>query len=170
MKKYLYLVIILFASIGVNAQNYTSGNAKYGEDIIYDSVDQYPGFPGGTDGLMSYISNNLRYPDTAQMEGIEGKVVAQFVVEKDGSIGEVRITRGVHPDLNKEAIRVIKSLPKFEPGKQDGKLVRVWFTLPINFKLTSDVNETQVYYDVDQNPGFPGGVDGLMSYISNNIR
>ncbi len=102
---------------------------------IFTAVEEAPKFPGGDAELYKWLSKNIRYPEMAQQNNIQGRVTVQFVVEKDGSIGEVKVVRGKDPDLDKEAKRVVKSLPKFIPGKMNGQSVRVWYTLPINFKL-----------------------------------
>ena len=84
---------------------------------------------------MKYLSEHIKYPPMAAENNIQGRVVVQFVVTKTGSIGEVKVVRGKDPDLDKEAVRVVKSLPKFIPGKMNGHPVNVWFTLPVNFRL-----------------------------------
>jgi protein TonB len=98
-------------------------------------VEQPPQFPGGVDSLMKWLSANVEYPIIAQKEGAQGRVLIQFIVEKDGSIGEAKVARSCHPELDKEALRVVKNLPKFIPGKHNGQDVRCMFALPINFKL-----------------------------------
>jgi protein TonB len=108
---------------------------KEEENKIFTAVEQKPQFPGGEAALMKWLSSNIQYPVMAQEEGAQGRVVVQFVVEKDGRVGQAKIARGRHPELDKEAIRLVKSLPKFIPGKNNGQSVRCWFTLPINFKL-----------------------------------
>ena len=105
------------------------------KDEIFKSVEQPPTFPGGDAALMKYLSSHLQYPTMAQENNIQGKVIVQFVVEKDGHVGDVKVVRSVDKDLDREAIRVCKSLPKFTPGRQNGQAVRVWYTLPVNFKL-----------------------------------
>lgn len=102
---------------------------------IFTAVEEQPKFPGGDAELYKWLNKNIRYPEMAAQNNIQGRVTVQFVVEKDGSVGEVKIVRGKDPDLDKEAVRVVKSLPKFIPGKMNGQNVRVWYTLPINFKL-----------------------------------
>ncbi|MDD6889396.1 MAG: energy transducer TonB [Bacteroidales bacterium] len=102
---------------------------------VYTSVEQMPQFPGGEAELLKWISTHIKYPAPAMENNIQGKVVVQFVVTRDGSIGEVKISRGKDPDLDKEAMRVVRTLPKFIPGKINGQAVNVWYTLPINFKL-----------------------------------
>lgn len=104
-------------------------------DEIFVVVEEMPQFPGGQTALMKYLSENIRYPVIAQEKGIEGRVICNFIVRKDGSIADVGVVRGVDPLLDEEAVRVIKSMPKWEPGRQKGKIVDVRFTLPIVFRL-----------------------------------
>lgn len=106
------------------------------EEEVFKSAAHMPSFPGGDAALMSHINKNIRYPQVAQDNGVQGKVIVQFVVEKDGRVGEVKVARGVDKDLDREAVRVCKTLPKFSPGRNAvGDPVRVWYTLPITFKL-----------------------------------
>ncbi len=105
------------------------------KEEVFRAVEQMPQFPGGEAELMKYISKNIKYPTMAMENNIQGRVVVQFVVTKNGSIGEVKVIRSKDPDLDKEAVRVVKTLPKFIPGKMNGQAVNVWYTLPIMFKL-----------------------------------
>lgn len=105
------------------------------EDQIFTAVEQQAEFPGGQAALMKWLSNNIRYPEAAQQNDIQGRVVVKFVVEKDGSIGAVSIVKGVDKDLDREAQRVVKKMPKWQPGKNNGVAVRSYFTLPVTFKL-----------------------------------
>ena len=105
------------------------------DDEFFIVVENMPIFPGGDLGLMKYIQKNVKYPAIAKEYNITGKVYVSFIVDKLGSVTNVKIVRGVDENLDAEAIRVIKSLPKYKPGKQRGKAVRVMFTIPINFKL-----------------------------------
>lgn len=109
----------------------------YEENHVFQSVEQMPQFPGGDAELMKYLSNNIHYPTIAAENGIQGRVTVQFVVKRDGSVGEVKVVRGKDPDLDKEAVRVVKTLPNFIPGKMNGQPVNVWFTLPVNFRLAN---------------------------------
>ena len=114
------------------------------KDEVFTSAAVMPIFPGGQSAMMKYISMNLHYPEKAQDNGIQGKVVVQFIVEKDGSVGEVKIARGVDKDLDREAVRVCKSLPKFSPGRNaSGDPIRVWYTLPVTFKLTQPATDEE---------------------------
>lgn len=107
----------------------------FDEDKVFTSVEQMAQFPGGEAALMSWVANHINYPATAQENGVQGRVVVQFVVKKDGSIGDVKVVRSKDPDLDKEAVRVVKTFPNFTPGKMNGQPVNVWYTLPVNFKL-----------------------------------
>ena len=102
---------------------------------VFDMVEQMPTFPGGNTELMKYLSEHIKYPVMAQENGTEGRVIVQFVVEKDGTIAEAHVARGVDPYLDKEALRVVQSMPRWIPGKQNGKAVRVKYTVPVMFKL-----------------------------------
>jgi protein TonB len=105
------------------------------EEEIHINVQQMPEFPGGDLALLKYIKLETKYPDIAIRNDIQGRVFVQFVIGKDGSINQVEILRGVDPSVDKEAIRVVKSMPKWRPGKQNGKPVFVRYQVPINFKL-----------------------------------
>lgn len=102
---------------------------------IFMVVEEMPEFPGGQAALMSFIAKSIKYPVVAQENGIQGRVTCSFVVNKDGSIVDAEVIRGIDPSLDKEALRVINTMPKWKPGKQRGKPVRVKFTVPINFRL-----------------------------------
>jgi protein TonB len=106
------------------------------ENVVFKVVETMPSFPGGDAALMKFISDNVRYPAIAQENGIQGRAICQFTVERDGSISDIQIVRSAGDEtLDKEAKRVIKSMPKWSPGKQRGKAVRVSYTIPINFRL-----------------------------------
>lgn len=156
---------------------------------VYEVVENMPEFPdGGMPGLMKYLSANIRYPEAAHKAGTQGRVTVQFVVGKDGSIGNVSILRGVDPALDAEAIRVISSMPKWKPGTQKGEPVNVRYTVPVMFRLTPEPVEKidemivvgyrnpdapvtgEVYEVADKMPEFPGGMTGLMQHLSKNIR
>lgn len=156
---------------------------------IFEVVEQMPEFPdGGMAGMMKYLSSHIRYPEAAHKAGTQGRVTVQFVVGKDGSIGNVGILRGVDPNLDAEAIRVISSMPKWKPGTQKGEPVNVRYTVPVMFRLTPEpvdkIDEMivvgyrnpdapvtgEVYEVADKMPEFPGGMTGLMQHLSKNIR
>ena len=150
---------------------------------IFAVVEQMPEFPnGGMAGLMQYLSQNIRYPEAAKKAGTQGRVTVQFVVEKDGSISNISILRGVEPDLDKEAVRVISEMPKWKPAMQRGETVRVRYTVPVMFQLDNksaevvvasrkaQIDESGAYEVVEQMPQFPGGFAEMMKYLANNIK
>ena len=156
-------------------------------DSIYQIVDQMPEFPGGTEALLKFVANNVKYPEKAKDEEISGRVFISFVIEKDGSVSNVELKRGIGGGCDDEAVRVVKAMPKWKPGIKDGKPVRVSYMMPINFKLTDDTptksvkkteankpdmkpNADGVYQIVEEMPCFPGGDQKLMEYIANNIN
>lgn len=102
---------------------------------VFDVVEQMPSFPGGPSAMMQFLSSSVRYPVEAQEIAVQGRVVVTFVVDTDGSITDARVVRSVAPELDREAIRVVKSMPKWNPGKHAGKVVRVKYTVPVTFKL-----------------------------------
>lgn len=105
------------------------------ENKVFDVVEQMPSFPGGQAALMQYLSSHVKYPAVAEENGIQGRVTVQFVVEKDGSVTDVKTMKSVDPSLDKEAERVVKSMPKWIPGKQNGSAVRVKYFVPVVFRL-----------------------------------
>lgn len=105
------------------------------KEEVFTAVEQMPQFPGGEAELLKYVATHIKYPTMAAENNIQGRVVVKFVVKKDGNVGDVVVLRGKDPDLDREAVRVVKTLPKFIPGKMNGQAVSVWYTLPINFKL-----------------------------------
>ena len=105
------------------------------ENKVFDVVEQMPSFPGGPSALMAYLSSHVKYPAVAEENGIQGRVTVQFVVEKDGSVTDVKTMKSVDPSLDREAERVVKSMPRWIPGKQNGSAVRVKYFVPVVFRL-----------------------------------
>lgn len=105
------------------------------ESKVFDVVEQMPSFPGGNGALLEYLASHVKYPVVAQENGVQGRVIVSFVVEKDGSITDVRVVRSVDPSLDREAARVVSSMPRWTPGKQNGSAVRVKYNVPVMFKL-----------------------------------
>ena len=128
LKVALMMFVLLFSFMTSTAQ--TKKN-----DMVFDVVEVMPQFPGGQIAMLQYLMKNIKYPEQAMKEGIQGRVTVRFIVEKDGSISDVKPILSVHPLLNKEAVRVVESMPKWSPGKQNGKPVRVRFNVPVMFKL-----------------------------------
>jgi protein TonB len=108
---------------------------KEEETKVFDVVEQMPSFPGGPSALMQYLSSNIKYPVVAEENGVQGRVVCTFVVERDGSVTDVQVARSIDTSLDKEAVRVLKKMPKWIPGKQNGSAVRVKYTVPVTFRL-----------------------------------
>lgn len=106
------------------------------EGDIFQVVEQMPEFPGGMEALLAYLGKNIKYPASAQENNIQGRAVIEFVVNKDGSIVDPKVVKSLDPACDKEALRVIKAMPKWNPGKQRGKPVRVKYTVPVTFRLT----------------------------------
>jgi protein TonB len=107
------------------------------ESEVFTYVEQEPTFPGGEDAMMAFLGKNIKYPAQAKEAGIEGQVVVQFIVNEDGDISDVKVVRSVAGGCDAEAMRVVRSMPKWKPGKQNGRAVRVLYNLPIRFKLES---------------------------------
>ena len=128
LKVALMMFVLLFSFMTSTAQ--TKKN-----DMLFSVVEVMPQYPGGQIAMMKYIMENMKYPEQAMKKGIQGRVAVSFIVEKDGSISNVRPIHSVHTLLDKEAVRVAKSMPKWSPGKQHGKPVRVQLIVPIMFKL-----------------------------------
>ena len=128
LKVALMMLVLLFSFMTSTAQ--TKKN-----NMVYDVVEVMPQYPGGQIAMLKYIMENIKYPEQAMKEGIQGRVTVSFIVEKDGRVSNVRLLRSVQSSLDKEAVRVVKSMPKWSPGKQKGKPVRVRFVVPVMFKL-----------------------------------
>ena len=126
----IILVITLF-SLNVSGQKTKTGKI----DGAYQKVDVMPLFPGGDEALLKYIGDSTQYPKEAKLKAIQGKVITRFMVKADGSVSKVSILKGVDPLLDNEAKRVVATLPKFSPGKLNGKNVPVWYVVPITFTL-----------------------------------
>ena len=105
------------------------------ENKVFDIVEEMPSFPGGMGALNKYLHDNVHYPVVAQENGVQGRVTISFVVEKDGSVTDVKVAKSVDPSLDKEALRVVRSMPRWTPGKQNGATVRVKYNVPVNFRL-----------------------------------
>ncbi len=102
---------------------------------VFDVVEQMPEFPGGMEALFKYMAENMKYPEDAKKQQVEGRVLVQFIVETDGSVSNTEVLKRVFPSLDAEAVRVISGMPKWIPGKQNGKVVRVKYTIPVSFRF-----------------------------------
>ena len=131
MKRIIFVVFAIMATLSINAQS--EGTPV--EETVYDVVEEMPQFPGGPSALFEYLSNNLQYPVVAEENGVQGRVIVTFIVEKDGSISNAKVVKAVDPSFDKEAIRLVESMPNWIPGKQNGEPVRVKYTVPVTFRL-----------------------------------
>ena len=138
MKKIILMSFLTMCLATANAQNgmgQVTPPPTVDSNNVYFTVEKMPEFPGGQVELMKYLASNIKYPKDAANAGKQGRVIVRFVVNEDGSISDETLIRGVFPSLDEEALRVIKSMPKWHPGEQDGKKVRVYYTIPISFIL-----------------------------------
>lgn len=182
-------------NLKIELRSATAMQKNMEEQEVFDVVEKMPVFPGGQTALMKYIAENLRYPVKAQQTSTQGRVMASFIVEKDGTISNAGIIRSVSPELDAEAIRVISTMPKWTPGMQRDKEVRVRYTVPIAFRLSAPEAEEiknskldevvvvgyapesaattipeKVLESADEMPKYPGGTRGLMEYLARSIK
>lgn len=138
--KRMFLLALMSAglTLAVQAQKTVVSNESSTKEKVYDVVEQMPEYPGGMGELMKFIGNTMKYPEDAEKQQKEGLVIVNFVVEKDGSVNDIEVAKGAWPSLDAEAIRIVKALPKWTPGKEKGKTVRVKFTIPFRFAIPSD--------------------------------
>ncbi|RZA00664.1 MAG: TonB family protein [Sphingobacteriaceae bacterium] len=141
-------------------------------DRVYTVLETQPKFPGGTQNFMQYLAANIRYPRDDRKNNVQGRVVAQFVVEKDGSLADIKVVRSPSAAMGEEAVRVLSTSPKWEPGIQGGRPVRAQFTVPVDFTLGDDNKggNNQVYTVLETQPKFPGGTQNFLQYLAANIR
>lgn len=140
-----------------------------GKVEIFADPEQMPMFPGGETALLKYLQENIKYPPKAIKDSIQGRVVVQFLIDPSGCVGEVNVVRSVSEDLDAEAVRVVKTLPKFIPGRMYGKAVSSLYTLPVTFKL-QDKREPAKPKDVEVKAKFPGGEDALAQFLKEHIK
>lgn len=171
----------------IRVVGYNSAPKAEEQGEIFQVVEEQPMFPGGMEEMMKFLQQNIKYPTEAQEQGKQGRVIVQFVVNKDGSISNDSVVRSVDPLLDAEALRVVRSMPNWKPGKQRGKEVRVRFTIPVSFRLSggstdkaqesAKVAQTEnassrdeIFQVVEEMPEYPGGMSELMKYLSTNMR
>ena len=133
MKK--LIMMSLMAMFGLSTVSAQKTVVAEKNQQVFDVVEQMPEYPGGPSALIEYLSQNVKYPEDAKQQKIEGRVLATFVVETDGSVSNVEVVKPAFPSLDAEAVRLLSAMPKWTPGMQSGKVVRVKFTVPINFSL-----------------------------------
>ena len=162
-KKLMTLLLAMLACMSVSAQ-----------DILIDETCP-PQFPGGDDALINFLNANIVYPPQAAQDKVEGKVVVQFTVKKTGKIDDVKVLRSVRKDLDDEAVRVVKMMPDFIPGKQNGEVADMLYTIPVSFKLFDEMEPLTVSEGSDvpdgfEPPMFPGGERALMEFLKENVK
>ena len=174
MKKALLIALVLFSFVTVKAQDTVKR--------IFTSVEVEPTFPGGIVEFYRYLQTNVKYPPDARKNRLEGKVFVSFIVEKDGSLTNSAILKGLSTDIDAEALRVVNNSPKWKPGIQNGRPVRVQYSIPLSFKLPSEAEQRQVdslnnlpfdqkvFTAVEHEPEFPGGRQGFRKYLSDSLK
>ena len=180
MKKIFILIAFVFAWTICAFAQMDVVSSQPENDTIYLSSEQLPEFPGGQQAMFQYIADNVEYPVFARMNGIQGRTICQFVVNKSGSLSDIKILKSSgNNELDEEAVNVIASMPKWIPGRSAGEIVRVKYTIPVTFKIAAQVptndslvisTDTTIHAIVNQMPEFPGGQQALFDYLANNIR
>lgn len=133
MKKLIFMSMMAVLSLTTANAQKTVVSQK--NQKVFEVVEQMPEYPGGMMAMMEFLQDNMKYPADAEKQKVQGKVMVSFIVETDGSISDVKVMKNVFPSLDAEAIRVVKAMPRWTPGKQKGKVVRVHFSLPITYRL-----------------------------------
>jgi len=171
MKKILLIGLFFYGLLNFSFAQDNTDNV-----LVHYSSEQRPEFPGGMEKLYQFIGENIKYPELAEKQRIEGRVIVKFVVQKDGSIANVEVLKSPHESLSEEAIRVMQIMPKWIPGKVNGEFISVYYTLPFTFKLEDEpdniVNSEEsklTLEELDEKPEFPGGLDGLQKFLNQNL-
>lgn len=177
-KRLIYVFIGLLSHCSVPLLAQSTGNSV--DKPVY-GVEQRPQFPGGDEALVNFIKENLKYPLASFEAGIEGRVTIRFVISKEGAVTDVMVIRGLDSLCDQEAMRVVKMMPTWTPGRQSGKLVPVYYTLPVVYKLQrgtirektmldSAILAGRPVYSVEVMPHFPGGEKAMQKFIKKNLR
>ena len=163
---------VLAADMTNNTHLSLSSKSREMNEQVFTVVEKMPSFPGGDAELLKYIATNIKYPKESQDNGEQGRVICSFIVGRDGSVKNPEVLRGVTPLLNEEAVRVINTMPRWNPGMQRGKAVAVKYTVPITFRLKSPVEEAkeETLTVVDVMPQYPGGDRELLKFIAQSIK
>jgi len=137
---------------------------------VYKICDEEPTYPGGYISLMNFISENIKYPEIAKANGVQGETLLIFIIEKDGTISKIEVLKSLSKECDEEAIRVLKLMPKWESGKNKNKPIRFKMNMPISFLLTNDKGNDSIYSSCEENPEYNGGVESLTKFLAKNIR
>ena len=182
VKQFLGLLIFFGLSLSAVSQEViTPTKANYHEadsGKVFDSSEIHPSFPGGMQAQMTFLANNIVYPEIAKEQGVQGTVFVSFIVEKDGRLTHINILKGVSSEIDKEVIRVVKKMPAWKAGTNKGEMVRVRLNMPVKFLLQSgsmpeegnESDKDRIYKLVEDNASFPGGDYALMKYLKDNIK
>ena len=179
-----YLKYALFAPLAAALLLVSNISCTSTTEEALQECEQMPEYPGGMAECQKFLIKNIQYPVEAMKNDVQGRVVIQFTVKKDGSISDAKVARSVDPLLDKEALRVVNAMPKWKPGMHEGKAVNVTYTIPVAFKLQGDnadskaaatpreegMDENGVYMVCDQMPMYPGGMQELLKYLQKNIQ
>lgn len=160
---FIFIAMMAYSSLAYSQSN-NSNVAKDSKTVktkqdnskVYDVVEKMPSFPGGQKALLDYLNKNVKYPAVAERKEIQGRVVVQYIVGKDGSISDVKVAKSVHPLLDAEAVRVVESMPNWIPGERNGNPITVRYTIPITFRLNDSKKEKKKneHYDFDSDKNF----------------
>jgi len=135
MRKVLFVLLVALLSTTTITAQKTVVSKNQSKENVFDVVEHMPEFPGGMDSLMVFLQRTVKYPKEAMDKGIQGRVLVKFIIEKDGQVSTPEVVKSVYAALDEEALRVVRCMPNWQPGRQKGKVVRVFFTLPITFRL-----------------------------------
>lgn len=167
-------VTAIFVAMSISAMASSHDGLAHVNDttkktLVFVDYEQGPQFRGGNVALMKYLQANVKYPPQAIRDSVQGRVVVQMLIDSLGYVGDVKVVRSVREDLDQEAVRVVKSLPRFSPGRQFGKSVNVRYTLPVTFTL-KDSDAPDMTEKVEPKPEFPGGNAALRQYLNNHVN
>ena len=165
----LSLVLTTLSAMASSQDHSVRENDTTERAEVFIDYEQQPQFRGGRVALMKYLQENVKYPPKAVKDSIQGSVVVQFLIDSLGYVGEVKVVHSVSEDLDAEAVRVVKTLPRFAPGRMFGKAVSMWYTLPVTFKL-QDKLEPAKPKDVEVKAEFPGGEEALAQFLKDHIK
>lgn len=176
LKKVRFTVLVGFALTSLTALAFDNANRSNTCDTtsehekIFVNPESWPRFPGGEDALMQFIQDNIHYPPEAAKKRIEGRVLVRFVVDSIGQVRDVEVVRSLNKALDREAVRLVQSLPRFIPGSVYGEPVNMNYVLPVTFKLNDGMDFEALDEEPEQRPQFPGGKEALMDFLRSNVR
>lgn len=174
MKRFLLITVLFLCSLAVRSQSKDTSKTTTDQGKLFLATEIEAEFPGGMPGFYSFLSKNLIYPTIAWKNGIQGKVFVHMFIEKDGRITDAKVIRHLSDEIDAEALRVINLSPRWHPAIQNGKYVRIEYTIPITFQIppgskpTDSINTPTLPIEIQ--PEFPGGVELLYKYLAKNLK